>query len=336
MTKRNKKKLFSFLFLFALSLGVGYAILSTDLSIAGDTLFKKSTFDVHFENTNITSGSVTPLSGPTIGSNLISVFYNITLTNPGDFFEFTVDVKNSGTIDAMISSVTNRMNGEVITTLPSYMEYSVTYSDGVAVSNNHLLAAGAKETYRVRVAYKDNIENTDLPGSDTSTNFQFAVSYVQSDENGIEKPPRIVYAGADYSNFAIHNPIPSNSTTFDSFDEAISAMGEDVSFRFILDKNQNISEAYIGFVIDGNTYYIRAFVDEAALTDKPVYNANISAMQTAFGTGYCNAYSSSYVCSKNVVWVRVDNSGYVGAQVGGVSCYISSDSNDMMSCNIIG
>ena len=186
MRANKKEKVFSLLFILLLGLGVGYAVLSSNLTIEGTSLFKKATFDIHFEDVSITSGSVTPNSGPTIGSNLTSVSYNITLTNPGDFFEFTVDAVNDGTIDAMISSITSKMNSTVITTLPNYMEYSVTYSDGVTIANNHLLASNDEETYKVRVAYKDDIPATDLPGDDTTSTFQFSVNYVQADDSGIE------------------------------------------------------------------------------------------------------------------------------------------------------
>ncbi len=198
MRVNKKERMLSLLFILVLGLGIGYAVLSSNLSIDGTSLFKKATFDIHFEDVNITTGSVTPNSGPTIGSNLTSVTYNITLTNPGDFFEFTVDAVNGGTIDAMISSVTSKMNGTVITTLPNYMEYSVTYSDGIAIANNDLLAAGDEETYKVRVAYKDDINPNDLPGDDTTSTFQFSVNYVQADENGISVMHPISFSTDDW------------------------------------------------------------------------------------------------------------------------------------------
>ncbi len=189
MRANKKEKMFSLLFILVLGLGIGYAVLSSNLTIDGTSLFKRATFDIHFEDVNITSGSVTPNSGPTIGSNLTSVSYNITLTNPGDFFEFTVDAVNGGTIDAMISSVTSKMNGTVITTLPNYMEYSVTYSNGVAIAENQLLNSNSSETYKVRVAYKDDINPNDLPGDDATSTFQFSVTYIQADDSGTSLHP---------------------------------------------------------------------------------------------------------------------------------------------------
>ena len=38
-------------------------------------------------------------------SNL-SMTYKVTLSKPGDFYEFTVDVKNSGTFDASLTGIT--------------------------------------------------------------------------------------------------------------------------------------------------------------------------------------------------------------------------------------
>ena len=67
--------------------------------------------------------------------------FNITLNAPGDTYIVDADIYNAGTIDAMIDTISSKMGGVEIETLPNYMEYSVTYSDGVPLEKNQYLKA---------------------------------------------------------------------------------------------------------------------------------------------------------------------------------------------------
>ena len=65
--------------------------------------------------------------------------------------------------------VSNKLNNvEIDAThpLPAYLNYSVTYDDGVAIAPNHLLAANSSETYRVSLKYKDDLDESQLPTTD--------------------------------------------------------------------------------------------------------------------------------------------------------------------------
>ena len=181
----QRRYLFTVLVLLLLAISLGYALLTTNLNIVGTTVVKDNKWDIYFDNVQVSSGSVTA-STPAIDTAKTTVSYSVTLNLPGDYFEFTVDAKNAGTIDGMISAVSSKLNGTEITTLPNYLEYSVTYSDGIAIQNNHLLEAGKTETYKVRVGYKKDISATDLPSTEQTLNLTFSVTYVQADENAIK------------------------------------------------------------------------------------------------------------------------------------------------------
>ena len=187
--RRNKKKNIVFVLLFLIvGLSVGYSLLRTNLRINGTSKIKNSTWDIHFENVVVNTDSVELSTGDvaaTISSNTTEVSYTVTLNTPGDFYEFTVDAVNAGSIDGMIESVTSKLNDTVITTLPAYLDYSVSYSDGVAIAPNHLLKAGESETYKVRVEFKKDIENSELPTTAQTLSFNFEVVYVQADENAV-------------------------------------------------------------------------------------------------------------------------------------------------------
>ena len=181
----QRRYLFMVLIILLLSISLGYALLSTNLNIVGTTVVKDNKWDIYFDNVQVKSGSVTA-STPAIDTAKTTVSYSVNLNLPGDYFEFTVDAKNAGTIDGMISAVSSKLNSTEITTLPNYLEYSVSYSDGVAIQNNHLLEAGKTETYKVRVGYKKDISATDLPSTEQTLNLTLSVTYVQADDNAVK------------------------------------------------------------------------------------------------------------------------------------------------------
>ena len=181
----QRRYLFTVLFIILLSISLGYALLTTNLNIVGTTIVKDNKWDIYFDNVQVSSGSVSA-STPAIDTNKTTVSYSVNLNLPGDYFEFTVDAVNAGTIDGMISAISNKLNGTEITTLPNYLEYSVSYSDGIAIQNNHLLESGKTETYKVRVGYKKDISATDLPSTEQTLNLTFSVTYVQADENAVK------------------------------------------------------------------------------------------------------------------------------------------------------
>ena len=72
---------------------------------------------------------------------------------------YQISVYNEGTIDAMISTISNKgyaSNGTTEKQLGSYLEYTISYSDGQALAQKQLLSAGSTETYKVLLKFKDN------------------------------------------------------------------------------------------------------------------------------------------------------------------------------------
>ena len=164
-----KNKKFLFIFFLIMVISIGFSILSSGLTITGNSTIARNTWDVHVENVQITSGSVTATT-PTISNNDTQVTYNVVLNMPGDFYEFTVDAVNEGTIDAMIQTFSNT---GLTTEQEKYLSYSIKYANGVDVANKHLLAHGSSATYRVRVSYRDDLDATDLPDSDQTISLTF-------------------------------------------------------------------------------------------------------------------------------------------------------------------
>ncbi len=75
----NKRKFIYSLFLVVvLAIGIGYAYLTSNLSISGNTGVTTNTWNIHFENITIKDGSVTATTSPT-SSKIID--YSVTYTN---------------------------------------------------------------------------------------------------------------------------------------------------------------------------------------------------------------------------------------------------------------
>ena len=204
----NKKTIYGIIFILICLVGIGYAAIVSNISIVGTAKIKTNNFDVHFENITLTNGSVeiNTTAGDSAATieptNRTRIDYSITLEKPGDFYEFTVKVVNGGTIDAMVNTVTSMMNNVVINNnLPNYLEYNVTYVDGIEIEPYHELNATQVDTYKVRVAYSADINPSDLPTTPSTLNFNFSVNYIQKDSNAITRPV-LTFADGSWSQIA--------------------------------------------------------------------------------------------------------------------------------------
>ncbi|MBQ3297981.1 MAG: hypothetical protein IJG97_04155 [Bacilli bacterium] len=200
--KKAKIRAKLLLLLLILCISVGYAVLQSDLTINGTAGINNPTWDIHWENVSVTAGSVTGTnvtSPATIDSAKTTVSYSIKLPKPGDFYEFTVDAVNDGTIDAMIDTISYKMNGTEISTLPAYLNYSITYSDGSSLQANQELKASASETYKVRVEFKKDITNEQLPESIQTLNLSFTVNYKQATDAAVAVNHTVSFADDSWS-----------------------------------------------------------------------------------------------------------------------------------------
>ena len=124
--KRRRKTLVAGILLILLGLGIGYAFLTTNLSINGIADVDSNTWDIYWDNVQVSEQSVETEGGPYIEDHTTVSFY-APLSKPGDVYEFTVDAMNDGSIDAMVDIITKTINDG--TTIPNYLNYTVTYDD---------------------------------------------------------------------------------------------------------------------------------------------------------------------------------------------------------------
>ena len=162
------------------TLTIAYAALNAVLTISGSAQVTSANWDVHLANPKVTSGSATT-DIPSITSGKTLTF-NTILNIPGDFYEFTVDVVNGGSIDAMIDKVTK--TPELTTEQAKYLKYEVSYANGESISTKQNIASGVTMPIKVRVEYRKDLVASDLPTGTVQLTLGLVLDYVQSDGTG--------------------------------------------------------------------------------------------------------------------------------------------------------
>lgn len=235
MKSMRKRNMIFMLILALMFISMGYAFIYSNLKIEGLATVTKQTWNVYFDNLVVTEGSVTPTTAATLsGEYPTTVNYSVSLENPGDFYEFTVDVVNDGTMDAMVESVSITDDGNPIS-LPSYIEYAAAYSDDIELNKNHLLSANTIDTYRVGIYFKKDVSKEQLEDSEPiDLKLKFEVIYEQADENGVVRPvPTIDFATDSWEDIikAYKKGDPSN--------QLHTAMNEQTTREVSLDMDHN-------------------------------------------------------------------------------------------------
>lgn len=186
MKRKKQRKLYLYLILI-LGLTIGFALLSTTLYINGTASIKSSQWNIFWDGNTIeeTTGSVEATSPAEVtGAKNDTIEFTVDLDLPGDFYEFTIDAKNTGSIDGAISDFETEVfeeDGITTTTLPSYLKFSVKYADGSTPTVGDVLAKtnGVKK-YKVRIEFDS--EATTIPSTAEKYVIKYHVDYGQYKE----------------------------------------------------------------------------------------------------------------------------------------------------------
>lgn len=153
MMRRKIKYLPLFILLF---LSIGFAILSSTLSIGSNMAISSASFDVHLEDAKIYQSNVSNNSQPVINAAADSISMNLSLDKPGDYVIVCFSIVNSGTIDA-------QLNEFIVTPLTedeaNYLTYSYKYSTDVSLDVGDLIGAGQTLLVYARYEYKYDVDS---------------------------------------------------------------------------------------------------------------------------------------------------------------------------------
>ena len=173
--------IYLFLLVVIGSLGVGYAVIRSNLQITGSAHVQNANWDIHFANLTVTSGSATA-STPASITATDTVTFGVTLANPGEFYEFTVDAVNGGTMNAELNSVS--ITPQLTPAQQEFLDLSVTYvSSGNPVAAGDILYKNYTKRMKVRAEYKDGIDTSLYPETDQNYNVSITLNYVQTDNS---------------------------------------------------------------------------------------------------------------------------------------------------------
>ena len=154
--KKKNKKIWLLVILFLLLIiGAVSAFLIITKDDKTATQKTKCDTNIHFANIKEFSSSVTATKKAEIkADDKTKLTYEVTLSKPGDFYQFNVDVVNDGSNDGIVNLIKSKMNGKLISELPEYLGYSVTYNDGQEIKEKQTLNSEDTKTYTVIITYK--------------------------------------------------------------------------------------------------------------------------------------------------------------------------------------
>lgn len=159
MRKRKKTKIKALLLLLIVTISIGFAYLSATLGINGIAGIKGNKWDIHWDDESIvpTPGSVTPKTAAYVTDvEKKNVDFEVELELPGDFYEFTVDAVNEGSVAGKINKINStfyKKGTDDVIEKPDCYIYEITHADGSVVEDDEILPPKTKKTYRVRLEF---------------------------------------------------------------------------------------------------------------------------------------------------------------------------------------
>ena len=177
MKKSNKKYLIVVLVVFLLALAIGYAAFNQVLTISG-TANANGTFDMQFASAKVDSavGVDTANTTATISADKSTVNVAVKdLAYPGAGAQFTVVIKNNGSIPAKVNSVTP-------TGITGSTNIKITGLDAITTEHS-TLAAGETCTLTFTVEWDKNSTTALTAEEQTGISFSLAIDYTQDTTN---------------------------------------------------------------------------------------------------------------------------------------------------------
>lgn len=184
MEKQKNTQMFviAILAVAVLTMSVGFAVFTQTLDINGNVTVASSKWSIAFDTSSyVESDGSVAVSNKTLDGT--SMTYNVTLSKPKDFYEFTVKVKNTGTFDANLTGITMSALGVAEA---KYLKYEIYYNDtkyttttteGLSIA---LANTTGEATVKVRVEYIQPDDYNDLPSDAVTVPLTASLTYKQA------------------------------------------------------------------------------------------------------------------------------------------------------------
>lgn len=172
-----------------LVMAVGYANFTQTLNINGTAKAVASNWSIIWDKATFAQAgdvTLTAASSASVGENQYfidenntTVTYNVTLPEPGTYYEMTINAKNAGTIDANLTSIT------LTTPNTEAVKYTVTYNGTAYTATTSgltiPLAHGASHVVKVKVEYPMPDSTAGLLSEDATMTLSAAFNYAQDE-----------------------------------------------------------------------------------------------------------------------------------------------------------
>ena len=261
----KKKKTIHIMYALILFLSIGYAVFSVTLKTNGFFGIHNANVNVIWDNPEIKSGSIDgDVSIDTETKTMASFTANF--NNPGDYCMFTIDTKNMSNTDVMIDSIdvkaySYKNGNRVLTSLPEYIKYNLSYADGVKVYPYQLLEKNSTEKVFFKVSFDKNISVNELPTTTSSIEIEFSINYKYPNKNSYKRATgNSLKSGNDINNTMINLIYQGNIEEFS--DDDISDCIDNNTHGYFA--NETISP-YLEYVSSATTEQYNAVKD--TLTD---------------------------------------------------------------------
>ena len=161
--KQIKQLIIAFIFLAFVSLSIVYASLSQGLKVGG-TAKINSTFLVELSDIQVidkTNGASSLDSAITS----TTIKFNVELTQPGDYVEYSIKVRNNGTLNAVLDSINRSVNNN---------DAIIFTTTGLKKGDN--LLVGEEKNINIKISYAESITSQPKVAEDS---LEIELNFVQ-------------------------------------------------------------------------------------------------------------------------------------------------------------
>lgn len=179
---RNRKKI-NFrkeyvLLVSLLFITIGYALISITFGFNGNINVSSNKWDIHFDNIKVVNTSMEARIPASIDeNNNLQINFALDLTTPGEYYEFTVDVVNNGTLDAILSNIDIT---ELTPNEQKYLKLTVSYDNDDALNINDIITSSNRSKIKVKVEFLYDILESEIPLEVTSKDISIVLDYKQN------------------------------------------------------------------------------------------------------------------------------------------------------------
>ena len=283
MKDRNKRRLIIYGLLGVLMLTtVAYAALQTVLNVSGTVVKKGNLWNIYFTNPSSAS-TVGSATGSKINIQASTLNFQVSLYKPGDKVTYTVDIKNGGTIDATLNSIS--LTG-VDTAKNNNINYTVTYSDGSIIKQGDILNIGTSKTIKIIVEFDSTA--TSIAASDINLSFGVTLIYNQTSGSSSSSNSGItsnnVIAGIYGNSIQNGTPTPTSPVEIQSVGERTKNLIDEETIK----RHSGYYFDGTGAASDANSKFIRL----DPVTVKPNTTYKLSSNLSIYSVWFFNSNNS--------------------------------------------